>query len=95
MKICDKQASVAVINSGATRDMFMQSCLREIQFFAAKGEFEIRAVHCPGVENRIPDVLSRWGSGSAVRKTCYDLTEGVRTQEVTILPSDFQFSHDW
>ena len=38
----------------------MQECLREISFLAAQWEFEIRALHIPGVQNDIPDMLSRW-----------------------------------
>jgi hypothetical protein len=33
---CDNQSVVMVLNSGSTRDLFMQTCLREILFFAGK-----------------------------------------------------------
>jgi hypothetical protein len=42
-----------VLNSGFTKDEFMQCCLREICFIAATHEFEIRAKHIAGKENRI------------------------------------------
>lgn len=55
--VSDNEASVMVLNSGSTRDTFMQGCLHEILFYAAIWEFDVRAIHCPGVENRIPDLL--------------------------------------
>jgi hypothetical protein len=33
---------------------------KELCFIAAIHEFEVRAVHLPGSENRIADFLSRW-----------------------------------
>ena len=64
---CDNEATVIVINSGKSRDPFMQACLRELCFVCAKGEFEVWAEHIAGVNNRLPDLLSRWdlGAGAA------------------------------
>ena len=56
---CDNEATVSVLNSGRASDSFLQKCARELTFLACKHEFEIRAVHIPGVENRLPDLLSR------------------------------------
>jgi hypothetical protein len=64
---CDNQTSVAVVNSGRAKDKFLQDCLRELAYISAIGEFEIRAVHIPGVQNRIPDLLSRF-SRKNIRK---------------------------
>ena len=61
---CDNQSTVSVVNSGSSRDSFMQCCLREIQYFAARFEFEIKSVHFPGLENRTADLLSRCNSES-------------------------------
>ena len=61
---CDNAASVSIINTGRSHSTFLQSCLRELEFVAAKYEFEIRANHIRGVDNRIPDALSRWHMGS-------------------------------
>ena len=38
----------------------MQDCLREFCYMAAVFEFEIRAKHILGEENRLADFLSRW-----------------------------------
>ena len=56
---CDNEASVKELNSGFTKDEFMQCCLREICFIAATYEFEIRAKHIAGKENRIADYLDK------------------------------------
>ncbi len=56
---CDNEATVTVINSGRCRDEEMLSLLRELSFQAAIGEFEVKAVHIAGVDNRLPDLLSR------------------------------------
>ena len=57
---CDNEATVLVINSGKSRDRFMQQCLRELCYVTAKAQCVLRAVHLPGVQNRLPDLLSRW-----------------------------------
>lgn len=57
---CDNEAAVTVINSGSTRDPFMQRCLRELWFLSALHDFDIRARHIPGEHNSLADTLSRW-----------------------------------
>lgn len=57
---CDNQAAVDVINSGFTKDHFMQRCLRQLWWTSALHDFEIRATHIPGAHNSIADALSRW-----------------------------------
>ena len=51
--------SVRVLNPGASRNLFMQSCLREICFIAALNNFDIKAKHIKSTCNRLPDLLSR------------------------------------
>ena len=65
---CDNQSTVAVLNSGSTRDYFMQGCLREILYFAARNSFEVRANYFPGEQNRIADLLSRCDMNPTCRK---------------------------
>ena len=52
---CDNEAAVTVINSGSTRDPFMQRCLRELWFLSAINDFDIRAWHIPGEHNSLAD----------------------------------------
>ena len=93
---CDNQASVSVLNSGATRDSFMQKCLREILFIAAKNEFEIRAVHFAGLENRVADALSRWHLDDSFRQKFFDMTDlNSSCLEKYVYCGLFEFYHDW
>ena len=58
--LVDNEAVATILNTGASRDKFLQQVLREILMTAAKGQFMIKAKHIKGVDNRIPDWLSRW-----------------------------------
>ena len=49
-----------VINTGRSRCEILQAFLREICFFAATFDFELRAKHLEAVDNLIADHLSRW-----------------------------------
>ncbi len=92
---CDNDATVSVIASGRSRDPFMQSCLRELVFIASQHEFEIRAVHLPGEDNRLPDLLSRWCLGDRYAKEFHARTDGLRKKEIFVFQGLFQFAHDW
>ena len=43
--LCDNMSSCMLINRGISRDEFHQSCLREICYIAAQGEFIVRTQH--------------------------------------------------
>jgi hypothetical protein len=67
--VCDNKTSVTVINTGKSRNSFLQNCLRELCFIAAMREFEVRAVYLAGSENRIADFLSRWHLSNKFKKS--------------------------
>ena len=92
---CDNQVSVEVLNSGRGRDPFMLSCLRELLYWAAQYEFEIRAVHIRGIDNRIPGMLSRWYMDKKVRSEFEHMTRGARLVESRVTDDIFKFTHDW
>ena len=56
----DNEAVASVLNSGRGREPELQNALREIAYIAAKHKFIMRARHIAGIDNRIPDWLSRW-----------------------------------
>ena len=91
---CDNDACVQVINSSKTRDSFLATCLRELWLEVVRFGFELRAVHLPGVENRVPDWLSRWDSSDEYRELFmnYMGDEADQYAEIEILPDMFQFS---
>jgi hypothetical protein len=91
----DNFASVCVLNSGESRCLFLQSCLREICYWAAVFEFEIKGVHIEGDRNVSPDLLSRWDLQPRARLEFHELTRGRACEEVTVAESLFQFSHAW
>ena len=93
---CDNESCVQVLNSSRTKDPFLATCLRELWLEVATFGFELRAVHLPGEENRVPDWLSRW----EIHPTYQELFRGFmgdeidQYEEILILPEMFQFSGD-
>lgn len=80
---CDNIVSVMVLNSGKTRHYFLQQCLREISFYAAKCEFEIHGVHIAGCDNHLPDALSRWHLGDSYKRTFFEgIDDGEWEEEI-------------
>jgi len=57
--LCDNEATVSVVNSGRCKDAVMLSLLREIAFVCATNDCLVKAIHLPGVDNRLADALSR------------------------------------
>jgi hypothetical protein len=91
---CENLASVIVLNSGRSRDHFLQSCVREIAYLSAIGEFQIRAVHIPGIDNRLPDLLSRWSS-EIHRNQFLKINRSLAMSEVEAPERFFRFINDW
>ena len=55
----DNQACVALLNYGVTKSPFLAACLREIAFFLAYYNIEVRAEYVPSKQNVLADVYSR------------------------------------
>ena len=91
---CDNESAVKVINSGKTKDPFLASCIREIWLVVSNYGFQLRAVHLPGEENRVPDWLSRWDCGQKYRDLFYGFIsdEPDKFTEILIKPELFKFS---
>ena len=92
---CDNSTAVTVLNTGRTKDPFLQACLREVCFLAATCECEIRAVHISGRSNRIPDLLSRWHRSDWYKAEFHRLTANMSLCERVVPVSYFRFSHKW
>ena len=92
---CDNEATVITINSGKTRDRFMQGCIRELCYVAGRGSFEIKAVHLPGVSNRLPDLLSRCPLDPSAHDKFLELTEHCPMSRVFVHNEMFKFDNDW
>jgi len=89
---CDNNSSVVVLNSGRTKDHKMLEIIREIAFLSAKYNYQVKAVHLPGVTNRIADKLSR-----ASTDCCINIEDvvGVDWCEYKVKPSDFRIVNPW
>ena len=56
---CDNSNTCLAIQSGRSRDSYMQGCIREIFMYTVRYDIEIAAMHKPGSQMRIADALSR------------------------------------
>lgn len=90
---CDNEAVVHLINSGKARDLVLQAGLREICMLAADHQFELLAKFLPGVQNRLPDLLSRWGKGETYRRQ-FRVMAGAAVRR-SVRDSMFYFTHEW
>ena len=92
---CDNSATVNIINTGRAKNLFAQNCLREICYLNAKNNMVVKVVHKAGCENRLPDLLSRWGSSSWYSKQFHEETKEIETKEETVSGEMFKFTHEW
>jgi len=91
---CDNSATVSVINSGRCKDTVMLGLLREVAFLCTTGSCMVKAVHLPGVENRLADGLSRRSSLSSLARDELNLRlRGKR--EVQVEDSMFLCNGGW
>ena len=55
----DNQACVALLNYGISKSPFLAACLREISYFLAEYNIELKAEYIPSKENCLADLCSR------------------------------------
>lgn len=92
--LCDNAPVVSALSSGKVKDQLLAGILREIWFVAASLEFELRAVHLSGEENRAADLLSRWHLDRVFEERFCRLPSFPELTEV-IVPPDFFNLHDY
>ena len=93
---CDNSTSCKVLDTGFSRDSFLQSCLREICYFAAINEFQIKANLLTSSENRLAVFLSRWSlNESHYKELFHDLVADMTVTEHIVHESLFSFTHNW
>ena len=92
---CDNSSSVTVVYSGACRNTFVQSGLREICFLAASYEFVLKCRHLTTVENRLADLLSRWDLHSTISEEFLNHAQNNAWSEVVVEDELFLFSAPW
>ena len=93
--LCDNESSVAAINHHRAKDEFLQLCARELALVCSTHDFQIRSEHISGVDNRIPDFLSRWDlDNSFSEKFFHEIGDGD-SFEYCIDDDMFDFCADW
>ena len=88
---CDNNNSVLALNSGRSRTLGMLLCLREIWFLCAFYDFELTAVHIPGLDNSLADHLSRWHLSLVHEAQFHQLTSHTSTTPVVCPARFFDF----
>ncbi|CAG2191328.1 unnamed protein product [Mytilus edulis] len=73
LMISVKVWSVHFVNRKIVLEMHICNVVEEKFCFMLQYNFEIKAVHFPGVENRTADILSRWHSDSRFEELFYEL----------------------
>ena len=86
---CDNMQAVTAINTGKTRDSCIGSCVRQLWLETALHGFQLKAVHLPGVENRLADSLSRWHLSPYYSLSFLQATEGLSLTERVVTESLF------
>ncbi|CAC5401601.1 unnamed protein product [Mytilus coruscus] len=92
---CDNSSSVTVLNSGACRNAFMQSCLREICFLTAGHEFQVKGRHLSGEANRVADMLSRWDMDPCISTEFLKQARINSWTEIELDDDLFHFTSPW
>ena len=92
---CDNSTTTLAINSLKTKSKRLRDCVREIMFTCAQHQVEIRAVHIPGLENRVPDWLSRMHLDTKYARKFRAWNKSDRLIPASILPEHLKISHDW
>ena len=86
---CDNEVAVTVIDSGSTKDPFMQRCLRQLWFTSALHDVDLGVRHIPGEHNTLADALSRWDNTSSQSQFAQATTALGISYVFEELPGDF------
>jgi hypothetical protein len=92
---CDNMVSVESLNFLKTKNIFLQDCVRAILYIASCNNFQIRAIHIPGLQNRLPDWLSRWDLDPKYKHKFLEAVNIDSMVEKHVLPSWFHVVDHW
>ena len=90
----DNEAVSIIINTGCSRDEFLQKCLRELAYSALKHEFITKAKHLLEVDNENLDLLSRWSYSSQIWVEFWEHTKNWNLVENECAEHMFEFTYD-
>jgi len=91
---CDNAAVVFALSSKKVKDKLPAGILCDIWFVAASLDFELRAIHLSGEENRAADLLSRWHLDSVYEESFRRLPSFPELAEV-VVPPDVSNIYDY
>ena len=91
----DNQVCVALLNYGITRSPFLATCLREIQYYLAKHNIEIKAQYVPSKENCLADLCSRAFSTESYFKNFNELISRGTIKLKTFYYNNLNFDITW
>lgn len=92
---CDNQATVAIVNTGRAHNVFAQSCMRELHYWAAVHDFQVRAVYLSSSDNRMADITSRMTDNEHYQKDFAVLTKYMKVTEIRVDEKFFCFTDKW
>ena len=92
MASLDDMVEVFAINTGHSKDPFINADLQEIAFLSALHNFEVQAHHIPEVTNTIPDLLSHWDLGDAAHQQFHTLNQDNHFTGPLSMPNGFSLS---
>ena len=88
---CDNEAAVFAITTGRIRDPNILACLRELWYYAAVYQYDVRVIHVPGVNNTIPDYLSRCHINDQCQKRFRESNIILKLRQVAVKEDVFIF----
>ena len=91
----DNMVAILAINTGHSKDPFINAGLQEIAFLSAMHNFEVRAHHIPGATNPVPDLFSHWDLGDVARQQFNMLNQDNHLTRTPTEAQWFQFIHEW
>ena len=93
--LVDNQACVALLNYGITKSPFLACCLREIQYYLAKFNIEIKSEYIPSKQNYLADICSRAFSSDLHFKNFNALLNNKTLILENFYYDKFQFEHEF
>ena len=85
---CDNSAVVHILNTGASRDVFLAACARTLWLLKAKYNIKVTVRFIAGTDNKYADILSRWQHFQNINNHIVKYLKGCQWFEVN--SHDFQ-----
>ena len=88
--VCDNSNACIAIQTGRSKDPFIQHCVRELFLFSARFDVELAAIHRPGELMERADALSRMFTSSSHFRWVQNDTELAAATRVQVHPDLFR-----